>query len=297
MAVATVGRRENLTSFRAVPEAATLGVRLDPLRDLPGRWFGTGFNLIARPDFQGGNDIFVELNRTHETLDFRTIGSPIPNRGSAQEDIFLSGVHYIQQVSDASKGGALHIEPGIWLNIPRTAVPEAPASVARLACIPHGDAVNAQGRAFHLDGPPKIGPANTVPFQIGHAPPPPGTRNPFPEYDLATPTPFRTSPVPPGVTQAMISDPNTVLSGALAGSSVVETEVLEVSTAPGAVQNIPFIVRNADAASMSAIFWIERVQDPSGGTFMQLQYTQTVLLNFKTLSWPHVSAATLVRTF
>jgi hypothetical protein len=27
--------------------------------------------------------------------------------------------------------------------------------------------------------------------------------------------------------------------------------------------------------------------------FLQLQYTQTVLLNFNGLSWPHVSVATL----
>lgn len=71
-----------------------------------------------------------------------------------------------------------------------------------------------------------------------------------------------------------------------------------VSTTPsGGVQNIPFIVQNADAAFVSAIFWIETVADPSGGTFLQLQYTQTVLLNFLTLSWPHVSVGTLVKTF
>jgi hypothetical protein len=29
-------------------------------------------------------------------------------------------------------------------------------------------------------------------------------------------------------------------------------------------------------------------------TSTQIQYTQTVNLNFKTLSWPHVSVATLV---
>lgn len=30
-----------------------------------------------------------------------------------------------------------------------------------------------------------------------------------------------------------------------------------------------------------------------GQQFLQLQYTQTVLLNFADLSWPHVSIATL----
>jgi hypothetical protein len=30
---------------------------------------------------------------------------------------------------------------------------------------------------------------------------------------------------------------------------------------------------------------------------MQLQYTQTVLLNFLGLSWPHVTVANLTKTF
>jgi hypothetical protein len=35
------------------------------------------------------------------------------------------------------------------------------------------------------------------------------------------------------------------------------------------------------------------VKDASGKTRQLLQYTQTVLLNFNGLSWPHVSVATL----
>ena len=289
---------ENIASFRGVPGYQALGDSLALLKELPGRWFGTGFNLIARPDFSGGNDIFLELNLTRETIDFSAIGSPIPNRGSGQGDINLFGVHYLQQISDATTGGALHIEPGIWLNVPATTVPAAAATVARLACIPHGDAMNAQGRGLSVTGPPSIGPANTVPFSIGGPTPAPGTPNGFPEYDLGTPNPFRTSPVPSGITQAMVNDPNTVLSSALIGLTVLQTGVLEVSTTPsGGVGNIPFIVANANAADVSAVFWIETLEGPSGGTFMQLQYTQTVLLNFRGLSWPHVSVGTLVKTF
>jgi hypothetical protein len=51
----------------------------------------------------------------------------------------------------------------------------------------------------------------------------------------------------------------------------------------GGIQNIPFVVSNADAVSMNAIFWIEKVRYP-GGTdgayYLQLQYTQTVMLRF-----------------
>ena len=91
---------------------------------------------------------------------------------------------------------------------------------------------------------------------------------------------------------------------------------------------------NADAVRMTAIFWIETVTekitvpasrpgypvtvqgDTNGGgpaatfavsvteettgdtlidvSYTQIQYTQTVFLNFNHLTWPHVSVATLV---
>jgi hypothetical protein len=42
------------------------------------------------------------------------------------------------------------------------------------------------------------------------------------------------------------------------------------------------------------MFWIETIKDAAGGPdLLQLQYTQTVLLNFAGLSWPHVTVATL----
>ena len=292
------GLVENLTSFRAVPDHASLHGSLGALANLPGRWSGEGFNMIARPDFQGHNDIFLELNLTKESLVFNTIGSPIPNRGSEQDDINLFGVHYLQTISDRVHGGALHLEPGIWINIPATTKPAAGATIARLATIPHGDAANIQGTSTAVAGPPTIHPANTVPFPIGSPTPGPGTPNSFPEYHLSTPNPFRTHPVPAGITQAMVDNPNVVLSDAIAHQTITHTEVLIISTHPhGGVQNIPFVTSNANAAFVSAVFWIETVKPASGPVHMQLQYTQTVLLNFLGLSWPHVSVATLKKTF
>jgi hypothetical protein len=288
----------NVSSFRGVPTRHELDANLGFLEDLPGRWYGNGFNLIARPNFKEHNDIFLELNLTRETLDFNAIGSPIPNRGSQQEDITLFGATYLQQISDATTGGALHIEPGIWINVPSTEVPKAEGTVARLASIPHGDAMNAQGQGKSFKAGPTIAPANTVPFEIGGPTPPPGTPNPFPEYKLDVPNPFRTNPVPAEITQTIVDDPNTLLRDALVGHTVTQTVVLEVSTAPsGGVENIPFIDKNAEATFVSATFWIETLEHPQRGTFMQLQYTQTVLLNFLGLSWPHVSVATLMKGF
>ena len=45
---------------------------------------------------------------------------------------------------------------------------------------------------------------------------------------------------------------------------------------------------------MTATFWVEEVKGADGKTFMQLQYMQRVFLNFNTLTWPHISVATML---
>jgi hypothetical protein len=306
---------ERISSFRSSPPLSELLTDLGPLAELPGTWSGRGFNLIARPDHEGGNDIFLELNLTQEDLVFTSIGGNVPNRGTAQDDINLFGVTYLQKINDLTTGGALHIEPGIWATVPPTTAPAETASVARMATIPHGNSVLAEGASFSVAGGPVLNPVNTVPFPIGGPTPAPGALNSFPEYNLAVANAFRTSPLPPGITQAMVTNPNTALAAAIAGQTIEQTTVLNIGTVPsftvattptptvvnisnggGGVENIPFLGTNANAATVLATFWIERVKHPSGfGHFIQLQYVQTVLLNFLGLSWPHVSVATLVK--
>jgi hypothetical protein len=75
----------------------------------------------------------------------------------------------------------------------------------------------------------------------------------------------------------------------------------------GGVENIPFLQANADAATVFATFWIEQIAGPtSADDFFQLQYVQTVFLNFPIIApnkppvpftWLHVSVATLQKTF
>ena len=99
------------------------------LANLAGTWKGTGFNLVARPDLEGNANLYLELNQTQETLEFKPIASAIPNRGFGMDDIELFGLTYLQQISDSVTGGALHIEPGIWVRQPATiAPPEKPRS-------------------------------------------------------------------------------------------------------------------------------------------------------------------------
>ena len=114
-------------SYRSVASHSKTAQHLGPLADLPGFWQGTGFSLIARPEFdpENPNAFFLQLNLLRETLEFSQIGSPVPNRGGEQSDIYLYGVTYLHRVTDAATGGALHIEPGLWMRIPPTTAPEA----------------------------------------------------------------------------------------------------------------------------------------------------------------------------
>lgn len=289
---------------------------LGALAELPGKWVGTGFNQIWRPFFPvATSDRFLELNLTKETLEFSDSIGNIPNRGLLQPDIELFGIHYLQQVSDALTGGGIHVEPGFWVTVPATTNPAEPATVVRMASIPHGTTVNAQGQALVVNGGPQISPVSIRPFPIGSAPPPNNAVAfpPFNEANLAVPSNFRSpAPIPASITQAMVNNPNSVLTAAIAGQTITQTTVLIINTkapsappppsAPnvgGGTDNIAFLQGgaagpNANAAQMTAIFWIEHVAaGPHGPAFLQLQYTQTVLLNFNGLSWPHVSVATL----
>ena len=287
--------------------SATIAGPLGPLAELPGTWKGTGFNQIWRP-FHGTSDRFLELNLTEETLTFsHSIGS-IPNRGLLQADTELFGIHYLQQITDKLAKTGIHVEPGFWVTVPTTTDPAEGATVVRMASIPHGTTVNAQGTALFVNGGPHIDPVSIAPFGIG-SPPPPNTTLAFPpfnEANLSIPTTFRLpNPIPASITQAMVNNPNSVLTAAIAGQTITKTTVLIINTAVaapltgGGTDNISFLKGgaggpNADAAQMSAIFWIEHVAAHGGHpAFLQLQYTQTVLLNFNGLSWPHVSVATL----
>jgi hypothetical protein len=157
-----------IPSVRISPDNETVLDNLGLLRELAGSWHGHGFNLVARPFFgPPAANLFLELNLTHETLKFDPISSSIPNRGVFQDDIELFGLTYLQKISDATTGGALHIEPGIWVTQPATTQPAVspPAGgqiVARMGSIPHGNALLAGGSAAKFTGPPVLGTAGGV---------------------------------------------------------------------------------------------------------------------------------------
>ncbi len=222
---------DGVQTIRITPDSSTMVKKLGLLADLAGTWFGQGFNLIARPDFAGNSDLYLQLNETHETLKIDPIGSPIPNRGFGQDDIELFGLTYLQKISDIFTGGALHIEPGFWITQPNTNYPleQAPAEqqlIFRMGSIPHGSGLIAQGIAKPFTGTPVLKTAteeyafsafpsfNSTPFGAiaPGSPNAPGIISaagsseklsaesltppvqPFPQYDLTNPQPIARTP-------------------------------------------------------------------------------------------------------
>jgi hypothetical protein len=272
---------------------------LGPLATLDGKWGGKGFNVIWRPNHTPGQDHFLELNLTIDAIEFDAISGAIPNRGLLQQDINMFGLTYLQQISDANLDAGLHIEPGIWAVAPLTSDPAEGPTVVRMASIPHGSTILAQGSATSASGPPVIPDINILPFFIGD---PSATFN-FPEQNLSSATTFRSPPAQlVGITQGMVNNPNSVLQAKIAGQTILSTTTLQVSTQPaapivgGGTANTAFLAGSADgpnaqSAVVSATFWIEVVKGTPD--FLQLQYSQLVLLNFNGLSWPHVTVGTL----
>jgi hypothetical protein len=347
---------------------------LGPLSAFVGDWVGNGFNTIFRPDSTATptslpnpvppppppRDNILELNLTSESLSFSPSLGSVPNRGTAaQPDAFLNGVPYLQTIDDITIHGesvGIHVEPGIWIHVPATTVPQLGETVTRMASIPHGTTIEAQGLVLPAKpGKPDIAAVDITPFETAN----PATKIKFASQTAANMnTPRIPQDLGPFITrgtikQAMLDDPNSLLRDHISAQNIISTTTIFISTAPpppvglfgGGTDNIAFLLGqaavpppapNAQALQMTAVFWIEtveevikvgrfRVGDPPllikakrsvpgqrvarfsvtppfdfdkereiTVTFTQIQYSQTVLLNFATLTWPHVSVNTLV---
>ncbi len=300
------------------PAATAAPSPLGRLAGLVGLWKGHGFNQIFRPFHKAtdpGDDNFLELNLTNETLEFTEIPGEIPNRGFAQKDVSLFGMTYLQQIADknvvdtAGRPAGIHIEPGIWINVPATTDPHEVASVARLANIPHGTALLAQGTPKSIGGAPTFAKVDITPFIIGQ----PSNKIPFPSQKLAN-LPLaqagrRRSAQADivGITQAMVDDPNSVLRKALVGKTINSHTRIHVTTHMTAtttpdtgsgIADIAFLdgngSPNAQVTLMDSTFWLSHFTAASGSGTL-LQYSQVVVLDFAGLSWPHVSVANLIK--
>ncbi|KAF3011354.1 hypothetical protein E8E14_007841 [Neopestalotiopsis sp. 37M] len=298
-----------------------------PLDRFQGAYAGNGFNLIFRPKTDGPkglegldtgpdpkklnikgnnpNDNILELNLTTEQLSFGGTVGNIPNRGlRAQGNLDLTGLPYLQTVQDvtnpptgngdhADRDWGIHFEPGMWLNVPAANFQGNRASIVRMASIPHGTTINAQGFAPKKrtdtvtggeKGRPKFEAINTTPFKIGI---------PDSKFDkLFTSMAEENNAdlrLPQNldkfgkkgsqrITTEIIKNPNLVLEKAIEKLDIAETITFTVATGPevgskqtvdvpngGGTANIAFLegqnqaTENARAVRMTATYWIERV--------------------------------------
>ena len=267
--------------------AAAAAPSLGPLGAFVGNWGGNGFNTIFRPDnsvtptvlpVPVSSDNILELNLTSESMSFSPSLGNVPNRGSnPQGDIFLNGVPYLQAIKDVTTGPpgtGIHLEPGLWVIVPSTTDPAEGVTLARMASIPHGTTILAQGTSTTFSGPPNIPRVDITPFIAGQPDTPPNQIRFASQTAAASGTPRipqdLTSFIAAGtITQAMLDDPNVVLRNILAHQKILTTTQISISTAPaaplfgGGTDNIAFLQGgspNAQSLELSATFWIEAVE-------------------------------------
>ena len=266
-----------------------------------------GWNMIALPFADGPLNYRLLLNQYSEELIFPMAVKGVPNRGissqtGAVEDQTLVGLDYQQKINQiaiadeppsgqAGKIGAeIHHEPGLFLHMsdPLT----SGLDIARLATIPHGDSVLALGRADRdIQGAPVIDEINGLP--IGG---PTDLNHPY-----LSPYKFFHDNLFEGLFDPTL--PNDLLNQANEGLNIVSHTKLHFDTEleSGGILNIPFIVKQANATEMKSTFWISEIEDDQGNIELQLQYSQTVMLDFFSrtdgeeglIKWPHVSINTL----
>ncbi|MGB3177662.1 MAG: heme-binding protein [Albidovulum sp.] len=305
-------------------EVATPGDEdLGPLKLLPGVWKNTdafngrGWNMIALPFARADNPFNYRLlvNQYNEELKFNLVDKAVPNRGIAKgagtnTDQFVVTLDFEQTVRqlkaedepDSGLAGAadlpIHHEPGLWLHMTNERTDNL--DIARLSTVPHGDSVLALGESEVIDGPPTIQPINGLPIGVSQN----LDNNPYLRpYKHYNDNPFKgiiTDPFP-GFNPV---SPEGLLALGIPGN-VVRTTILKVSTTvnSGGIHNIPFVVKQANAAQMESIFYVMELtdKDKNGDPKLVLAYSQVVMLDFfprrdgmpGLIGWPHVSINTM----
>ncbi len=304
---------------------------LGPLKLLPGIWKneeispgvgdGRGWNVIALPFGNSpGLPFRVLMNQYNETLNFSLVDKGVPNRGLTndpavsspdQRVVTLDYQQSIHQVAaadfpesgDAGPSGlAIHHEPGLFLHMLSHLTNEI--DIGRLATIPHGDSALGLGKSDVVDGLAPI-PQNISAIAIGVGDD--IENHPY----LAPYKHFRDNrftgvvdvPGFPGFNPLNTTE---LLDLGNQGLDVVQTTVLDFDTSleQAGIVNIPFIVKEANAASMKSTFWIQELNetDENGQPKLRMQYLQVVMLDFFVprqdgmpgpIRWPHISINTM----
>jgi hypothetical protein len=272
--------------------------KLGPLADLEGTWQGdSGWNLIAVPSRAQGLEKFTLLiHQYSETITFKAITAPVPNRGGLKQQ-FVTGLTYELIVTDKKyPQGVLHIENGMLLNmddienqpdgrvVEGTLIRPEP-TIARLSSIPHGNIIIALGSSHINEGGPQIPVLDATPIKADV----PTDRGYNDQYNY---TPFTGKFLP--------TDVNYTIRAEAAKQNILRTRTIVVDTEnKGSIANIPFVQEFVTPTRFQCTFWIEDVVI-GDITFKQLQYSQQSDLNFikkrggdGDILWPHVNVNTL----
>ncbi|KAF2667420.1 hypothetical protein BT63DRAFT_456719 [Microthyrium microscopicum] len=232
----------------------------------------------ANPGISLPDDDLLELNLTHEIWTFPSkkgnLGD-VPNRVAGQgdealpskrHDLFMKGIPYTQLVRDVtakSSGGSripvdnlgaakvstqqddvedIHFEPGLFMHVPPTEVPQNNATICRMASIPHGTTINAQGEVAPIMNNPKSPATPNDGFQpdfpLASSKPFPlagGGEITLPHFSLtngaATRLPQKIATTSE-ITQELVNNPNTLLKSHNAGKAFSQVIQFTVSTLP-----------------------------------------------------------------
>ncbi|KAH7311217.1 hypothetical protein B0I35DRAFT_437714 [Stachybotrys elegans] len=283
------------------PSDPTDDAPLGVLEHFKGAWKGPGFNTIFRPNNAPTPTTFptpvnpapptppnvavLELNLTEEELSFSKPLGNVPNRGlDKQQDIFINGVSYIQVVKDVTNTATgkadgnpigIHTETGFFLAVPAsTNNPQAGSTLVRMASIPHGTTINAQGTPqADKAGPPDIRSRDITPFFISQ----PNDLKPQQSQQADLDNQPRlpqdlTLFIKEGtITQEILKNPSTLLLDINKQLNITKTNTFELTTQSdhpfpgGGVANIAFLVGggsgpNANAVQMVSTFWVETIE-------------------------------------
>ncbi len=262
------------------------------------------------------------MNQYNEALMFSLVDKGVPNRGvtddpdvnsTDQRIVTLDYQQSIHQIAaedfpesgeKGDAGLAIHHEPGLFLHM--LSHETEGLDIGRLATVPHGNSALALGKSEIVDGLAEIPETvNALAVGVGDD----IENSPY----LAPYKHFRDNRFTgvvdpndvPGFPGFNPLDTTQLLREANANINVKRTTVLRLDTElqQAGIVNIPFIQKEADAASMQSTFWIQEV-DNDGETQLRLQYLQVVMLDFFSprrdgmpgdIRWPHVSINTMVK--
>ncbi|WP_290576415.1 heme-binding protein [Ketobacter sp.] len=219
------------------------------------------------------------------------------------EDIVASGLQ-------GDVPSTIHHEPGLFLHMKDERSNNV--DIARLATIPHGDSVLALGTSKVIEDPEalkkfRIPGINGLPIGVNPELPPLPSELPTRQklgymtpYSHYVEKPFRGT-VPdtvsgfPGFNP---KDPHDLLNVANRNLEFkrITRLMFDTEIESGGIVNIPFVVKQANAASMKSTFWIQELEGK-----LRMQYLQVVMLDFfprfdglpGLIRWPHISINTL----